>query len=217
MCMPDLLAVGSRGPSVLPLTGPRQRPERPTVVVCEPVPRRVDPRRCSGCVTRWAAGAPPTAGTAPAASTDEGPLCPPALASSRRVPAEGPFQYVPGSGWGGRGPSSVLDAEADGQPHLEVVDVAVDHLAADLLGLEPLDVPHRPRGLADRRADGVVDAGLAAADDLAQPVDVVGHGRLQGRAPGAVVSPPAERHASGGPPRPPPGGAFPVPSLRRCG
>src|SRR5919107_2502571 len=32
MCMPDLLAVGSRGPSVLPLPGPRQRPERPTVV-----------------------------------------------------------------------------------------------------------------------------------------------------------------------------------------
>src|SRR3712207_8500536 len=32
MCMPDLLAVGSRGPSVLPVTGPRQRPERPTVV-----------------------------------------------------------------------------------------------------------------------------------------------------------------------------------------
>src|SRR5919107_5999188 len=31
MCMPDLLAVGSRA-SVLPLTGPRQRPERPTVV-----------------------------------------------------------------------------------------------------------------------------------------------------------------------------------------
>src|SRR3712207_5950149 len=78
---------------------------------------------------------------------------------------------------------SVLDAEADGQPHLEVVDVAVDHLAADLLGLEPLDVPHRLRGLADRGADGVVDAGLAAADDLAQPVDVVGHGRLQGSAP----------------------------------
>ncbi len=31
MCMPDLLAVGSRE-SVLPLTAPRQRPYRPTVV-----------------------------------------------------------------------------------------------------------------------------------------------------------------------------------------
>src|SRR3712207_1037269 len=31
MCMPDLLAVGSRA-SVLPLPGPRQRPPRPTVV-----------------------------------------------------------------------------------------------------------------------------------------------------------------------------------------
>ena len=32
--------------------------------------------------------------------------------------------------------------------HLEVGDVAVDHLAADLLGLEPLDVPDRLRRLA---------------------------------------------------------------------
>src|SRR3712207_6975715 len=41
------------------------------------------------------------------------------------------------------------------------------------LGLEPLDVPDGLRGLADRGADGVVDARLAAADDLAQPVHVV--------------------------------------------
>ena len=36
---------------------------------------------------------------------------------------------------------SVSDAEADRQPDLEVGDAAVDDLAADLLGLEPLDVP----------------------------------------------------------------------------
>src|SRR3712207_9285712 len=63
------------------------------------------------------------------------------------------------------------------------------------LGLEPLDVPDGLRGLADRGADGVVDARLTAADDLAQPVHVVGHGRLLGSAPGAVVSPPAGRRS----------------------
>src|SRR3954471_18375010 len=72
------------------------------------------------------------------------------------------------------GPS--LHSEADLQAHLEVGDAAVGDLAADLLGLEPLDVAHRLGGLADRVPDGVVDAGLAAAHDLAQPVHVVAHG-----------------------------------------
>ena len=42
-----------------------------------------------------------------------------------------------------------VDAEAELDRHLEVGDVAVDDLTADLLGLEPLDVPHglrRPCG-----------------------------------------------------------------------
>ena len=71
--------------------------------------------------------------------------------------------------------SRQLDAEADLHRDLEVGDVAVDDLAADLLGLEPLDVPDGLRRLADRRPDRLVDARRAAADDLAQPVHVVAH------------------------------------------
>lgn len=58
---------------------------------------------------------------------------------------------------------------------LEVGDVPVDHLAADLLRLEPLDVPDGLRRLAHRCPDRVGDAGLAAADDLAEPVHVLAH------------------------------------------
>src|SRR3712207_2771902 len=117
---------------------------------------------------------------------------PPRLAGSARGPGWRPFRSVTRLRAGpGTGPFRhvtrlgplLLDAEADGQAHLEVADVAVDDLTADLLGLEPLDVPDGLRGLADRGADGVVDARLAAADDLAQPVHVVGHGRLLGSAP----------------------------------
>src|SRR3954471_1589454 len=84
------------------------------------------------------------------------------------------------------GPS--LHSEADLQAHLEVGDAAVGDLAADLLGLEPLDVAHRLGGLADRVPDGVVDAGLAAAHDLAQPVHVVGHGAPPRPPPASVAA-----------------------------
>src|SRR6185437_17093035 len=70
---------------------------------------------------------------------------------------------------------SVLDAEADLQDDLHVGHGSVLDMTADLTHLEPVDVAHGLRRLLDRPADRVVHAGLAAPDDLAEPVHVVAH------------------------------------------
>ena len=52
----------------------------------------------------------------------------------------------------------VLQAEAQLEPDLEVLDLVVDDMAADLGDLEPVEVTQRAAGPLDGVADGVVDA-----------------------------------------------------------
>src|SRR3954468_4758740 len=74
--------------------------------------------------------------------------------------------------------SVFLEAEAELQPHLEVVDPAVADVAADLRDLEPVEVAERPARAGDRVADRGVDAVGRRPDDLADGVDVVAHARV---------------------------------------
>src|SRR3546814_12493428 len=55
------------------------------------------------------------------------------------------------------GAPSLLVAEAELHPDLEVADGIVDDVAADFGHLEPLEVPQRLRGGADGVADRVVE------------------------------------------------------------
>src|SRR4029077_10421628 len=68
----------------------------------------------------------------------------------------------------------VLDAEADLQADLEVLDLALDDLATHLGHLEPVQVAQRRRRTADGIADRGVDALMRAADDFGDAVGVVG-------------------------------------------
>src|SRR4029077_19926310 len=60
----------------------------------------------------------------------------------------------------------ILQAEADFQADLEVRDLAVGDLAADLRHLEPVQVAQGLRGPADRVADGRLDAVRGRSDGL---------------------------------------------------
>ncbi len=73
------------------------------------------------------------------------------------------------------GAGSAVQAEADLQRDLERGDLAVLHLAADLGGLEPLDVADRGGDAGDAAADGLLDGVRRGADDLGDAVDVVAH------------------------------------------
>src|SRR3954468_1310687 len=74
--------------------------------------------------------------------------------------------------------SVFLQAEAELQPHLEVVDPAVADVAADLGDLEPVEVAERPARARDRVADRGGDAVGRRPHDLADGVDVVAHARV---------------------------------------
>src|ERR1700754_639086 len=74
-------------------------------------------------------------------------------------------------------PSRVLEAEADLHADLDVLDLAVDDLAADLGDLEPVEVPQRLGGPADAVAHRLVHSLVRRADDLGDAVGAV-HGVL---------------------------------------
>src|SRR4051812_48434845 len=71
--------------------------------------------------------------------------------------------------------SVVLEAEAELEADLEVLDGVVLDLAADLGDLEPVEVAQRLRRPLDAVADGLVDALGGRPDDLGDAVDTVGH------------------------------------------
>src|SRR6478672_10005132 len=77
--------------------------------------------------------------------------------------------------------SLVLEAEADLEADLEVLDSAVLDLSPDLGDLEPVDVAQRLAGPLDGVADRLVDPVGRGADDLADAVGAVGHGGLRSR------------------------------------
>src|SRR5690625_465688 len=71
-----------------------------------------------------------------------------------------------------------LEAEAHLQADLEMPDLAILHVSADLGDLEPVQVAQRfvrpPDGVADR----IVDALCGGADDLSDSVRVIAHASL---------------------------------------
>src|SRR3546814_7428964 len=69
------------------------------------------------------------------------------------------------------GAPSLLVAEAELHPDLEVADGIVDDVAADFGHLEPLEVPQRLRGGADGVADRVVERVGRGAVDLGDGID----------------------------------------------
>ncbi|CAG7640370.1 hypothetical protein SBRY_30422 [Actinacidiphila bryophytorum] len=71
-----------------------------------------------------------------------------------------------------------LQAEAELETHLVVVDLAVHDVPAYLGDLEPVQAAQRLRGPADAVAQGGVHALVRRADDLRHPVGVLGHGGL---------------------------------------
>src|SRR3546814_53780 len=76
------------------------------------------------------------------------------------------------------GAPSLLVAEAELHPDLEVADGIVDDVAADFGHLEPLEVPQRLRGGADGVADRVVERVGRGAVDLGDGIDVARHGAV---------------------------------------
>src|SRR3954454_19574057 len=79
--------------------------------------------------------------------------------------------------WAGRGrdTSVVLEAEADLEPDLEVLHVAVLDLSAHLGDLEPVDVTQGRAGPPYGVADGLVDAVGRGSDELGDAVGAVRH------------------------------------------
>src|SRR5919108_6605678 len=95
----------------------------------------------------------------------------------------------PPDGRARRSAAVLLEPEADLQPDLEVLDVAVHDVAADLGDLEPVEVAQGAARARDRVADRRVDAVRRRSDDLADGVHVVGHRRVltEGRGAGALT------------------------------
>ncbi len=62
--------------------------------------------------------------------------------------------------------SAVLEAEADLHSHLEVTDLAVLDMTANLASLEPLDVLQLAAGFGDTVLDRLIDAVARGADDF---------------------------------------------------
>src|SRR5215207_1620917 len=71
--------------------------------------------------------------------------------------------------------SGVLEAEADLEAHLVMVDRVVDDVAADLGHLEPVQMPQRLAGAGDRVRDRLVDAFPGRADYLGHAVGAICH------------------------------------------
>src|SRR5689334_975627 len=84
----------------------------------------------------------------------------------------------------GREQPSVLHPEPDLHPDLEVGDITVDHLPANLLRFKPFDIAYGLGGLADSGTNSLVDAVGTAAHDLGQPVHVITHDPTQPHPPG---------------------------------
>jgi hypothetical protein len=70
----------------------------------------------------------------------------------------------------------ILEPEAELHRDLEVLDMVVDDLAADLGNLEPVEMAEGVAGSADGVLDGIVDALLGRPDDLGDAVRAIGHG-----------------------------------------
>ena len=77
----------------------------------------------------------------------------------------------------GRGLLLVLEAEADLDPDLEVLDLAVLDLATDLGDLEPVTVPQRLGGPLHAVVDRLLEPLGRGAYDLGDAVGAVGHAR----------------------------------------
>ena len=69
----------------------------------------------------------------------------------------------------------LVEPEADLQRDLEMTQLVVVDVPADVGDLEPVKVVQGLRGTLDGAADGVVDALGGGADDLADRIDAVRH------------------------------------------
>jgi hypothetical protein len=67
----------------------------------------------------------------------------------------------------------VFEAEANFHRHLEMLDLTLDDVAADLRDLEPIDVPQRLRRAMDAVSNGLLQALPRRPDDLADSVGAV--------------------------------------------
>jgi hypothetical protein len=70
---------------------------------------------------------------------------------------------------------SVLQAEADFESDLPVVDLALVKVTSNFVDLEPVEVANRLAGSLDCVSNGCVDAILGSANDFGDSVDMTGH------------------------------------------